>query len=217
MRDKSKKKSAFRKEIETVKLHESIDTLKLSAFIVCSVKKDYSQLIIKGTPTQEQLQMAWLSIISEYQESRNDINAATAMEERQDKELYNNKKVRVLLLIAMLRAKYDERLADELIEEGYEYDFTEETYIDDMLKVEGELESEATYLQHSEDEANGNEPTEKGYLATLIQIQKVLRACPMLTPKQMTEQLTVREYVVYCNEYDEHIKSLTPKDTEEDD
>ncbi len=159
--------------------------------------------------------MAWISIISEYQERRHDANTETEMEYKQDKAAYDNKLYRVKLLITMLGQQYHEKLTGELVEEGYDYPFTADSYLDDLTRVEAELESEASYFKKEDEQKELKQPTEQGYINTLIQIQKHLHACPMMTPMMMVEHLTVAEYVEYCNAYDEYIKSQPTKDTED--
>jgi len=50
----------------TTKLYLSINKLPLSIFIDCLVDKDYSGLIIEGTPTNEEIEKAWSIIMEEY-------------------------------------------------------------------------------------------------------------------------------------------------------
>ena len=48
------------------KLYLSINKLPLSIFIDCLVDKDYSGLVIEGTPTNEEIEKAWSIIMEEY-------------------------------------------------------------------------------------------------------------------------------------------------------
>lgn len=201
---------------EEIKLYDSIETLTLERYIIVVCKNDLSQLTESGNPTIEQLQAAWINVISEHQQRRNDPNAETELELRQEREAYENKAYRVNIILSWLRIRYSEAFVAKLIEYGYAYEFTPETYLEDLVRVEAELESEASYFLQEEMNKEHIEPTEKAFISTLIQIQKHLRACPMLTPKQMASQLTVAEYDDYCNEYDEYIKSLTTKENTED-
>lgn len=217
MRQKKKDYRDKNKALYNVPEFHNIETLLLSAFIKGSVYGDYTGLVKKGNPTIEQLQEAWINIISDYQQRRNDPASTAELELRQDKTIHREKKAFVYEVIKMLKKFYHDDLVNELRVEGYTYDFTKESYIEDLQKVEAEIASEEAHLEMNGDDKEHTAPTEKGYLSSLIQIQKVLKACPMLTPKNMAEQLTLAEYVEYCNMYDEHIKSLTPKEETEDD
>lgn len=212
-----KKNSAFKQKNKAlfikVKLH-TYNSLKMTGYVSVIVDKDYSQLVLVGQPTDEQLQDAWLDILSEYQKNRIDPDLTGYYEETQEKSRYEFRKAIIEKIIYMLRQRYEPALIDELITEGYDYDFDEDTYLDDLLKVEAELESEAMYFDN--EEGVKEEPTRRKYIAKMMQLQKDLKACPMLTPMQMMDSLTVSEYVEYLNQHDEYIASQTPKETVEE-
>lgn len=212
-----KKKSAFKQKNRALfvktELH-TYHTAKLRAMVNIAVKNDYSGLIITGQPTREELTDRWLDILSDYQKNRVDPTLSGYYEEKQDRAEYESRAHRVKLLVHMLQQRYDQRLADELITEGYDYEFTEETYREDIEKVLAELESEAHYF---DEEEKSPEPTERKYLAKLMELQKDLKACPMMTPMQMMDNLTISEYVEYLNVHDEYIASKTPNDKIDED
>lgn len=212
-----KKKSAFKQKNKAlftkVELH-TYHTLKMAGYARVVVHSDYTPLILVGQPTDEQLQDAWLDILSEYQKNRIDPELTGYYEETQEKSRYEFRKSIIQKIIYMLRQRYEPALIDELITEGYDYEFNEDTYLDDLMKVEAELESEAMYLD--QEETVKPEISERKYIAKMMQLQKDLKACPMLTPMQMMNSLTVSEYVEYLNQHDEYIASQTPKETVEE-
>lgn len=212
-----KKKSAFKQKNKAlftrVELH-TYDTLKMAGYVRVIVEKDYSPLVKIGQPTPEQLQDGWLDILSEYQKHRIDPDLSGYYEETQEKSRYEYRKAIIEKIIFMLRQRYEPALIEELVTEGYDYDFDEDTYLDGLTKVEAELASEAMYFD--KEEGVKEEPTKQKYIAKMMQLQKDLKACPMLTPMQMMDSLTVAEYVEYLNQHDEYIASQTPKETVED-
>lgn len=54
------------------KLYTDCKKLPLSIFIDCLLDSDYSGLILNGTPTEKELQDAWMKIFAEYSVSVND-------------------------------------------------------------------------------------------------------------------------------------------------
>lgn len=216
-----KKKKNFRRikpnnqqSAAVLKLHDSIETLKLNRFIACIVNQDLTGLAISGEPDQQALQMAWVKVVSEYHDRRKNEDVSQEMEGKQENDAYGIKSIRIKLLILMMRKKYHEKLANELLEEGYEYDFTEETYLDDLERVEAELESEAMYLP-KEDDSKKEAVTAQSFNKAIINLIKHFSLS--FTPVEFAQRHTVAEYADYCNQFDEDMELLANNKQEVDD
>lgn len=162
-------------------LCSSLDELLFTDFIKCVCDKDYSVLVLSGTAAAEEIEAAWLKIVSEYM----DIAGSKEADQHNDLssriDRLNTKIMAVTCLIEAVRTNPDPDLINELRETwGYAGKFNEKTLESDLKTIENRLRNDKHKLaiarQEYEDiqgkSSAEQENTKKSYMSMLFAIEE---------------------------------------------
>lgn len=163
----------------------SIKDLLFSDFIKCVVHGQLSILIQSGCPTEEQLISAWGELLSQYYEATGDSKVGDYLDTARmmtEVALHINRIAGRIEAIRIAYGKVDaedlQPFFDDLIEDGYEYEFLPDTIEKDLNSIESlEKRHRITYarLKAQYDRINtGNakEITEDMFIDSLFDISK---------------------------------------------
>lgn len=188
----------------------------MDKFIECVCHRNYAVLVIEGTATEEEIVEAWIKVKSQYMQLLKSAQADVKIEQVNETTEYHLKKVTVEYLLVILYMGYDQDIIEQLQEEGYDYPFTEETYLEDIEKVIAELGSEGipiSLYQENIEAAMEESPQEDMYYESIAILQKSFGLCSGQSPMQAARSLSVYEFALFCNKHNQ----LKPKkETEED-
>lgn len=167
--------------------------------------------------SDDDLLLAWLNIKSQLHELLKDGQSSNAIESIHDIANFKLKKETVESLLTVLARGYDHEIIELLQNEEYDYQFTEETYIDDIKKVRNELACEALHIAELQTRLRemGNESTateESSIYETIQRLQKHFGLCAGKSPLSASKELTVYEYGVFCNKYNQQASKSKPKE-----
>lgn len=112
----------------------SIQELILKDFIKCSVYKDLSVL---GEGTAEELNKAWLNIMSEYYETAQKQDVITYLKLVRDINLLNLQKALIDSISGILNERYSIEACNTLRSLYPKYKFTEDSFKDDLSLIKG--------------------------------------------------------------------------------
>jgi hypothetical protein len=161
-----------------VLLCQSLDDILMSDFIKCAIDKDYSSLIKSGQPTDEQINEAWISLISQFQVIMKSKDAKKHVTLVSKIESLNTKILTVTMLVAALQAGYDAEVVAELKEWGFYAEYSPETIAKDLeivIRKLGNFKTQLAIAQANYDDQNKEAPeapTKEGYMSILIKINK---------------------------------------------
>lgn len=162
-------------------LHRTCKTLSLYAFIEAYCNDDLSFLVIKGEPTQAELEESWQEILVEY---------SGLIKNEQSGYIFDlGKQITLLQLdinyldrvVHFLHYRYDEEIADQLRCMGFSLDakYGTEEYTNELDMIVslattkvfdlGELEEEYKRLNNT---ATGKKQTEEDLLMTIAALSK---------------------------------------------
>lgn len=138
-------------KIEEPKFIEKISKLKLTSFIECCANNDYSSIVISGFPNSEELELAWIKLLSQFlkaraeenNEIRNEIVSKMRHLELRNKILF--------LVLKTLEMFYSKVLIEEikgLDEEFSQFEFSEESYENDIQLIKNiEINNDIEYKE----------------------------------------------------------------------
>lgn len=185
-------------------VYSSIKELKMNRFVACSVHHQYDQLIKSGEPSPEDIANAWIDILDQYQNERTGDHNDN-LEAHNDIAAFELTKAVVLSCVFWIRLKRSQWAIDELQNEyGYDYEF-EEHWERECNLVEADIKSQQIYIEELKAELGDDVSvrTEQDYYKTFTLIQKELGVLPNHTPMRLAQELSVFEYIMYLNQYDE--------------
>ena len=148
---------------------------------MCACDKNYSVLVRSGTATHEQIEAAWLTIISEYLEITGSKESAGHNDLSSRIDRLNAKIIAVSVLVEAIRLNPDPELIEELRESwGYMAKFSERTLESDLKTIENKLKNDknklAMAIQEYEDnqknKSEEQENTKKSYMSMLFAIEE---------------------------------------------
>lgn len=192
---------------------DDIKIFRLSAFIKCFVHQDYSVLKIAGEPTEKQYIEAWDHIKNQFYDASGNEVARQSNNRQKEINGYIIAINRVRMLMDALRAVNDVRIQDELREDGFNYEYTDESLESDLLNIENELvtwevkKDELVALENEYQAKGGNKPIDDNFF--LEQLAELRKFEGYNTPVvRLADEMTVYDYCISLKRYNEHAKLL---------
>lgn len=192
----------------------SIELLTMDKFIACACDKDLRVLIIEGEPHAFELSMAWVNIKSQHLQNVADAQSMMQVQSMGEIIEYDWRRAEVETLLFLLSEKLTPEVVAKLQEYDFDYEFSEDSYREDMERVLAELGSEGIdvevmrnnlYGLHDEAETTDSSTTKQSYYNTILQLQKHLGLCTGMTPMMAAKIITVYEFGTYLKEYNRMI------------
>jgi DNA repair ATPase RecN len=185
----------------------------MHVFIQCICEEDFKSLIISGKATHEQLQEAWVLLLSEYQELKGD-TIETIEQVRLSRDIWKLRSHLQLLdiCVSFLSYQYSESIAESLRQLGYNFkpQIKEPgAYINQLNTIINK--SKLKYIQLQQmvkqlaDELKKSQPeppTREHFEETLIHIEEMQKTSYDL------DHLTVYKYVMLEKKLKRQIESL---------
>jgi hypothetical protein len=207
--------------MENKNIYTSIKALTMDRYIECACNHNYKALLINSEVEcpHEVLFHAWIDIKSQFQEILNDSQSRHSIQSITEIAAFDLKKVTVLSLISVLSGQYDEEIIELLRNESYDYAFTRDSYVEDIRRVGNELVCEELAINEMREKldnmaSDGAATEEKTFYAAIQRLQKQFGLCAGRTPMFAAKELTVYEYGIFCNQYNDYIRTNT-KTTED--
>lgn len=198
-----------------MKLHISCETLPMNSFISCLIDKDYSQLVIDGNPTDEELHNAWNEIYQQYANivGEGQQNYTLVLAGEIERLSYKIKVIEDSVNILRLY-KFDE-LVDILHEHGFNFPFDiedEAKYRTDLDRVLNRLKPIISgYEQRIREfeniqKSNDTEPVNRTYFnSVLSSLSKFIGG--LILP----ENITIGYFATTLNLYLKYVESINQK------
>lgn len=192
-------------------LQTDIEQLSFASFLKCACKNDYSPLIISGYPSQHEIFFAWISVLSEYYTLINSSESLKYVKMVCKMERLNLKIFIVRALCEGLRQWYKPELIAALQKWGYSLQFTDETLLKDIARVETELGNDIFQLEklrlsyESEEKKKTGKaikPTKEHYMRVLYAIEKYR------SQRYPPDKITLYEFGMWQNELIEYNREL---------
>lgn len=186
----------------------------MDKFIRCFVHQDFTALIIDGLATEEQLQEAWLLILSEYQELKGEgIDTNEQIRLTRDIWRLRNHLFLVDQCIDFLTKKYSESVANTLRRMGYSFNPSDpDKYSESLQSVIDKSKTKYIRLQQLVKELQQlveSVPqvtlTEEHFDNMLINIEEMQRVAYSM------DTLTVYKYVILEKKYWRQVELLKTK------
>lgn len=201
------------KELPNIsKLYLSINKLPLSIFIDCLVDKDYSGLIIEGTPTNEEIEKAWSVIMEEYGNavSPNEVESKLRDLKTLARKEYQIK--RIELVLELLQEVPCEKLYNMMYTFGYtlpklkysqdNVDKVVTLFIAYLKKDITDYQILAKKLETKQDDTDKPKYTRQYFDDVLSSISIALKM-----PTISVNNITLGAFCAYLNRYNAFIKS----------
>lgn len=202
------------KQAQSWQVVTELKKLTVEQYITCDCDKDYSVLIINGTPPDDVLYNAWVNLSSLYVDMVKDSQTAYEIDAIFDEEGYKLKEFAVLIAADILNFRYDERVCDAIKELGFEYALSEDSYQTDMDCIKAELGSEALMFltdQTTKPEPVTGEIKRERYYLTIAALNKEYGICFGLSPVKAAKEITMYEYALFYKQFVEKQKLLKSK------
>jgi hypothetical protein len=160
-------------------LNDDIKLIKVSQFIRMVVYNDYSSLMLAGEPTEAQLSALYEDIMFQYQDAVMDVKTEIYTKTAAKIHELQIKMNRVNLNMQALMFARDEGIIGELKADGYNYPFTEGTYLKDIERIKtalkrDKIQCDKAKRQLSEMQGKGGSKklTEDDFYANLAELRK---------------------------------------------
>lgn len=192
----------------------------MDKFIACACDKDLRVLIIEGEPHAFELSMAWVNIKSQHLQNVADPQSNMQIQSMGEIIEYDWRRAEVETLLFLMNERLTPEVVVKLQEYDFDYEFSADSYAEDMHKVLAELGSEGIDIEmmrsnlyglHDEAETTDSAGTKQSYYNTILQLQKHLGLCTGMTPMMAAKILTVYEFGTYLKEYNRMISLQNAK------
>lgn len=212
--------------IALFKVVESISKLTLVNFISCCIEKDLTPLIISGDlmGSEQEIEIlnnAWINILSQYAEARND----ETQKERKElvfriKQLELRASVIGLILGSLEMFFFDKliEIVKEYDEEFCQFEFSHESYLNDIAMIKNiELNNKIEHdelelqLQEIEKEETKKLGGELGLSKTKLEqvfYDYVISYNEVFKTSHSVDRLNTLEYARMCFRHDEYVKNI---------
>lgn len=189
-----------------------IGKLALLDFITCCIDEDYTSLVLAGQPTKDELDSAWLQLLSQYYEARGDKKQAEQMDLILKMQLIKVRAAMMHLLISSIEQVYSEVLVKRLQAYGYEtVTFSRETLKEDLQGVaNAELQNKLEYEALAE-QLQGligeDKPGKKGQKGKIF-YDYVRAYNKHFKTTYSVQTMSTLEYAYLCKDLDEELENL---------
>lgn len=205
-------KEPFVSELEPFAiLNDDIKTIKVKDAIRILVHKDYSSIILAGEPSEAQIAECVENIMFHYHDTIMDektevyVKTVTKIHELQIKMNRVNMNIEALKLLR------DEGVIEELKADGFNYQFTEETYLKDIERIKTALkrdkiqyEKAKNLLAEMQSKGGGKPLTEDDMYNNLAELRKFENYQD--EPLVLAEKMSWYGYAQAMKRYNRHIK-----------
>lgn len=201
------------------KLHHSCKTLNVNGFKECYCNHDYSYLIIKGNPTQEDLINAWNEIVFEYGGMIKTENSEYIFDLQKRIAELTQHIAYVDNALILLQQRFSQSAIDELISLGYDgiYQFDDHVqYVKQLNRVRSLCKTRVMDLQDLQEEykkynlssENSSSQTEEDFEEWVAQLGRFMHF------RINQHETTVTEFAGIINAYIKHHKAKQPQPTD---
>lgn len=194
---------------------EDIMQVKVKQYRMCVVHGDLKSLLMYGEATDEDLDNAFMNILSQFYQIKKDKHIKEYIDARLEierKKLHIN---RVSSVVEALRGNYDEALINELREDGYNYfAYSVKTIDKDLNRV---LSHEKKHVRRHDflvEQFNlkYGENTSKGIMTDddfMTAFNTIAKYCKYQTDiVQLEQDMSLYSYAIDCKNYDQHLEYL---------
>lgn len=191
-------------------VYTSIKDIVLDVFVDYLISRDTSLLVISGEPPAEELSQAALNLVSQYQEAISNVQSKHHLRMVADVEQARMRIDRVSMLCQALKPRYAPVIVEELKLDGFDFAFTEESYLADVEKVETRLKSELVKfnVRNKQLQDFNEEHSQKPFSRKEI-IRTLQAASQMDGVHYQIKKITVEEYCELVNRLMEQAQSNT--------
>lgn len=159
---------------------DDIEQISFASFLKCAINYDFSPLIVSGVPSEPQLFIAWITILSKYYELIGSKESLRYVQLVCKMERLNLRIEVVSSICEALRLNYNEDMARSLNEWGFRREFTPESIAADLAFVDNQLQTDNYNLKKAQQEfekqekQNGRQGkvTKENYMRTLYAIER---------------------------------------------
>jgi len=183
----------------------SIEDIILNDWIDINVTGDKSKIVVSGTPTDQELDEAWMILQSQFMTISDKQGAEVYMNEISDVELIKMRINDIKFLLSGLQISYDERIIQQLRNWEIYEPLTKDSYLKDITKIENRLKSDEMRVliakNNKKEPITGKEgvpQTRENYLKILLQIGEMRKM--HYTPRQ----INTLEYAIMYGELREY-------------
>lgn len=117
--------TSLKRKIKPVKLLCTCGEVKMSVFVQCIVKGDYSGLISQGKPSNEQLNQAWEQLFNEYINLSGDLSVKKLLSLLKEIAILSNRLMLIEMIVSQLAVEHVPGLADQLRKLGFRFQYAE--------------------------------------------------------------------------------------------
>ena len=185
--------------------------LKLTDFIACCVDNDLHSIVISGQADEEQLGNAWLHLLSQYYEARQDARANQHRELLGQLEALKIRAAVIEMLVEAYKCFPTQMIIERLRELGYfDLQFTPETMDNDLMCIRN---NEINYqIEHDnikeELEQLSKGANDKATAGHKIFYDYVMSYNEAYKTTYTVDGLNAFEYALICHRLDEYIEHL---------
>lgn len=192
-------------------INDDIKHITVRQFIQVVVHNDYTSLILAGEPSDEQKAEALENIMFQYHDVIMDDKTEVYIKTVTNIHELQIKMNRVNMNIEALTFVLDPGIIEELKADGYNYQFTEETYLKDIQRIQTALKRDKIAMQKAKNRlselqggSKGKKPTEDDILSNLAELRKFENY--QSEPLKLAEELTVYGYAQAMKRYNKELE-----------
>lgn len=194
---------------------DDIEVITFETFLKCAINHDFTGLIVSGSPSDHQIFIAWVTVLSKYYELIGSKDSLRYIKTVAKMERLNLRIQVIGSLAQSLRLGYYENLIRELREWGYNREFTRDTmgadldYVDrDVESLDFQLKKEKKEFDRMEHQAGrSGKATKESYMRTLYAIEQYYNrngGRQVLHPRD----ITLYKFAILYNELVEYNEAL---------
>jgi hypothetical protein len=197
-----------------MKFVSAIRELPLSDFITCCAENDFSSIVFSGNPTKEQVDVAWMQLLSQYYAVRQDPRTLEQWQSITEMQLLRVRMATVNALCESLRMVYSPVIVFQLHKMGFDFPFTRETYLQELelvknMEVQTRLDFESIQ-EHFAEQAKNSIDKDGNSVKQSEQIfyDYVDSYNECFKTSHSVDRMNTFEYANRCKRLDEHYKNL---------
>jgi len=190
--------------------YHHIRQIKLSDFIIAHCDKDYSVLIIKGNPTQEELEQVWKGLYEDYVKAIGGVELSGKISSIKTYILLESKIKQASMLLELFQVEQaHDMIARKINKFGYGIGNVTKENLPKMIKIfESKVKTDIVRLNalareiEKGTDKKDQEITEASYYDMIAAIAETLKI--VINPNETN----VLQYVSLVNQYKKHINNL---------
>jgi hypothetical protein len=193
--------------MEQLSFVQSIRDVSLLTFIQCCVYGNYEGIVVTGNPNEEEIYKAWCFLLSQYLVARSDNSVQEKLEVISKMKYLEFRIEWINAIVLSLHLRFTETIANELRDAFPDFEFTEESFYNDIQLLKNmEIENKILYseledslkLLNKDIQEKTKEQSEIDFYESVASYNRVFKT------SEKVKDMNALEHAINCKAYEKY-------------